>query len=774
MMDLDFARRWHAKEVCQEVKAMDDLDLHMKPFMRLVHRTWRDTVWELLDDPRSSWCAWILSQIFKLLVVASIVTTTLQISEEAVVTDWKLVVQIVFDVIFFIECVLRIVTAPHKRSYFLDPLNWGDMLSALGLPVLAAVGFAQDMPDTRNEIRVHQFLLLFLPLARFLKLLRYFESFRLLVDAFAKSAEALPVLTYIMAFIVLLSGTSIYLAEDRENIPSMPHSLWLALVTMTTVGYGDYYPKTSQGYITVSVLTFVSVLFLALPVGIIGAEFNMTWQRRAEMLLRTRIRNALSKWGYAAADVETLFEYADADNDGQLELGEFIELVRQMRIGVSVETAAKLFHIMDANQDGHIDRIELLRSVYPDEYAKHTQSISSDEMFFKTKRRIGMALERLDSLRSSVSSKMTINSSTPEDDAPNFKAATPKNTGLKFLKVFPAGASRSSGRRSAESRSSKISQRSDRTEVTVVDQGSGPAKRATVNAPVRRTRAPRSMDLEIAWRLHAREIAQEDGETIKPLLRLVERRRADIVWELLDDPNSSRAAWYISQLLKAVVILSVLWTNLQIIEEPVVDLGWACAVETVIDSLFLVEFICRVLSAPSKRNYFLDPLNWADVLTALALPIRASIGFVIVSNASSGQNVAQHLLLFFVPVVRFLKLLRYFESFRLLIDACGKSAEALPVLVYMTCLIVLLAATAIYLAEDRGNIPSMPHSLWLALVTMTTVGYGDYYPTSLAGYLTVSVLTFVSVLFLALPVGIIGHEFTMSWQSRIQVLLMNR
>ncbi len=47
--------------------------------------------------------------------------------------------------------------------------------------------------------------------------------------------------------------------------------------------------------------------------------------------------------------------------------------------------------------------------------------------------------------------------------------------------------------------------------------------------------------------------------------------------------------------LKAVVILSVLWTNLQTIEEPVVDLGWACAVETVIDSLFLAPLTKEIV-----------------------------------------------------------------------------------------------------------------------------------------------------------------------------------
>ena len=49
---------------------------------------------------------------------------------------------------------------------------------------------------------------------------------------------------------VLLFGTAIYVQEDRSNIPSMPHSLWLALVTMTTVGYGDYFPVSMGGAVT--------------------------------------------------------------------------------------------------------------------------------------------------------------------------------------------------------------------------------------------------------------------------------------------------------------------------------------------------------------------------------------------------------------------------------------------------------------------------------------------------------------------------------------------
>eukprot|EP00435_Cladocopium_sp_Y103_P059325 s392_g21.t1 len=64
-MDLDFARRLHAKEVCQEVVGAEK---DMKPFMRLFQQSRADGIWELLDDPRSSIAAWLLSQLLKMMV----------------------------------------------------------------------------------------------------------------------------------------------------------------------------------------------------------------------------------------------------------------------------------------------------------------------------------------------------------------------------------------------------------------------------------------------------------------------------------------------------------------------------------------------------------------------------------------------------------------------------------------------------------------------------------------------------------------------------------
>eukprot|EP00434_Breviolum_minutum_P005761 symbB.v1.2.005076.t1/scaffold292.1/size239810/20 len=353
-MDLGNAFRFYAKEISHELPELEiesnisDEDKQHTGVLRMVRRTRLDMIWETLDDPNSSHKAWWISQFQSWLVMATVIFGTLQATEPPVLNPVTVaVVETCFDSVFCLEFVFRIISAPSKWIYLTDPVNLADIACVLGLPLRASIGFVFPPEPTTYEEVVEMILVFFLPLFRFLKLLRYFEITRLLIDACAKSAEAVPVLSYMMALIVLISATFIYLFEDRSNIPSMPHSLWLAVVTMTTVGYGDYYPTSIGGYLTVAGLTFVSVVFLALPVGIIGHEFNKSWQSRGHMLLMTRVRKCLNKWGFNAGDVQILIRYADTDGDGKLTLAEFVELIRQMRIGVSSEAAAELFTMLD-------------------------------------------------------------------------------------------------------------------------------------------------------------------------------------------------------------------------------------------------------------------------------------------------------------------------------------------------------------------------------------------------------------------------------------------
>lgn len=378
--------------------ATDDLPEHERPMHRLLHRSRCNAVWELLEDPGSSRFAWWISQLLKVLVTLSVAVTILQLSQEPIIIDGlaAALLETAFDVIFLFEFLCRIFSAPSKREYIKDPVNWADVASAIGLPLRVSIGLViEESADPAKEA-IQAILLFVLPLVRFLKLLRYFETIRLLFDAFRKSIDALPVLMYTMALMVLVSTFALYLAETRSNIPSIQHSLWLCLVTMTTVGYGDYVPKSAGGYVIMSLLTIASVLFLAMPVGIIGNEFNLCWQGRDQVLSISRIQKALLKWGYAAADVRQLFEYVDEDGDGQLNFSEFLELFSEMRIGVRADTMMTLFSMFDTDQSGHVDYSEFLLQIFPNEEAK----IRMKWLRRSSSRKVFEAFKRLETSRS--------------------------------------------------------------------------------------------------------------------------------------------------------------------------------------------------------------------------------------------------------------------------------------------------------------------------------------------------------------------------------------
>eukprot|EP00434_Breviolum_minutum_P007426 symbB.v1.2.006551.t1/scaffold391.1/size216359/6 len=343
-VDLKIAWQIHAREL-----RLHECDEETRPIMRLLYRHRCADLWELVDDPDSSRAAWWLSIFLKLVVFINMAVAFFQSIEGHIFTATLGVVGTFCDVIFCLEFLTRIIAAPSKLVHIMDPFNWTDFLSALALPLRITLVL---QPELRP---IEVMLLFFLPAVCSLKLLRYFESFRLLIDACRNSVPALPVLVYTMSVITLLSSSAIYLVESRDNIPSMPHALWLALVTVTTVGYGDFAPKSAAGYVVVSILSCVSVLFLGLPVGIIGHEFKACWESRSRVLLMTRVRKCLAKWGYTAQDLRVLVEFVDEDGDGNLNLSEFIALINQMRIGIRAEVAVQLFMLFDDDQNGFLD-----------------------------------------------------------------------------------------------------------------------------------------------------------------------------------------------------------------------------------------------------------------------------------------------------------------------------------------------------------------------------------------------------------------------------------
>lgn len=347
----------------------DDLPMH-----RLLRRGRCERVWEVLEDPHSSRAAWWISQTMKVIVILSVFVTNMQLSQEPITYGQaSAFLETTFDMVFFLEFLCRIFSAPSKKEYIKDAFNWADVASAMGLPLRVSIGLVMEEPTEPARATIQAILLFVLPTVRFLKLLRYFETIRLLIDAFRKSLDALPVLMYTMALMVVLSSTALYLLESRTNIPSIQHSMWLCAVTMTTVGYGDVVPKSLGGYIVASILTIASVLFLAMPVGIIGHEFTICWQGRDELLSVTRAQKALLKWGYAVEDVRSLLEYVDDDGDGLLDFSEFLGLFTEMRIGLRAETMTTLFQMCDSDQTGHIDYTEFLHRVFPTETIEETR-----------------------------------------------------------------------------------------------------------------------------------------------------------------------------------------------------------------------------------------------------------------------------------------------------------------------------------------------------------------------------------------------------------------
>ncbi|XP_071141627.1 potassium voltage-gated channel protein Shaw-like isoform X8 [Mytilus edulis] len=174
---------------------------------------------------------------------------------------------------FTFEIIIRLIVAPYKLEFLRAPVNIID--------IVATLSFYLDflLTKLKQESDILEFFSI-IRIMRLCKLTRHSSGLKILIHTFKASARELLLLVFFLVLGIVVFAALIYYAERIQYNPdndftSIPIGLWWAIVTMTTVGYGDMVPKTYVGMFVGALCALLGVLTIALPVPVIVSNFAL-------------------------------------------------------------------------------------------------------------------------------------------------------------------------------------------------------------------------------------------------------------------------------------------------------------------------------------------------------------------------------------------------------------------------------------------------------------------------------------------------------------------
>nr|AWO14626.1 potassium voltage-gated channel subfamily A member 3 [Scyliorhinus retifer] len=254
------------------------------------------------------------------------------------------------------------------------------------------------------------------------------------------------------------------------------------------------------------------------------------------------------------------------------------------------------------------------------------------------------------------------------------------------------------------------------------------------------------------------------------------------MWLLFEYPESSSPARGIAIVSVLVIVISIIIFCLETLPEFRDDRASRTAgngtqgpgggggladpffiIETTCVVWFTLELLVRFLACPSKAVFARDIMNIIDIVAIF--PYFITLGTELAEEQSNGQQAMSLAILRVIRLVRvfrIFKLSRHSKGLQILGQTLKASMRELGLLIFFLFIGVILFSSAVYFAEadePRSHFSSIPDAFWWAVVTMTTVGYGDMKPVTVGGKIVGSLCAIAGVLTIALPVPVIVSNF---------------
>ncbi|MBN2467132.1 MAG: ion transporter [Deltaproteobacteria bacterium] len=237
-------------------------------------RGWRKRLYEIIfqsDTPAGKG--------FDVVLIVSIVLSVIVVMLDSV-GSWRslsgnlfYLLEWIFTLLFTVEYILRLLCAGRPLGYATSFFGIVDLLAVL--PTYLSV----FLPGSQYLIVIR--VLRVLRLFRVLKLAQYVSEAKILMQALHGSRRKVTVFLFAVLTVVVIFGALMYLVEGEENgFTSIPKSIYWAIVTLTTVGYGDISPNTTAGQVLAAMIMILGYSIIAVPTGIFTVEISRAYQRK--------------------------------------------------------------------------------------------------------------------------------------------------------------------------------------------------------------------------------------------------------------------------------------------------------------------------------------------------------------------------------------------------------------------------------------------------------------------------------------------------------------